>query len=136
MSRPEPQRPHHGDPRPYLDVHAASRPGRHRAATLRPTVPKGSRHCSSRRCHTDRGHLPQGRDRVERSRILVSMRLTAFWKNMYEQFGEAYADSLAQDHVIEELGSRTVQQALADGIGAKEVWRAVCNAFDLPASVR
>jgi len=73
---------------------------------------------------------------VERSRILVSMRLTAFWKNMYEQFGEAYADSLAQDHVIEELGSRTVQQALADGIGAKEVWRAVCNAFDLPASVR
>src|SRR5699024_10208659 len=122
--------------RPHLDVHATSRPGRHRAATLTPTVPKGSRHCSSRRCHTDRGHLPQGRDRVERSRILVSMRLTAFWKNMYEQFGEAYADSLAQDHVIEELGSRTVQQALADGIGAKEVWRAVCNAFDLPASVR
>ena len=64
------------------------------------------------------------------------MRLTVFWKNMHEQFGEAYADSLAQDYVIEELGSRTVQQALADGVGAKEVWRAVCSAFDLPASVR
>lgn len=55
---------------------------------------------------------------------------------MHEQFGEAYADSLAQDYVLEELGSRTVRQALADGVGAKEVWRAVCDAFDLPASIR
>ena len=55
---------------------------------------------------------------------------------MHSHFGEAYADSLAKDFVIEQLGSRTVNQALADGIGAKEVWRAVCDAFDLPASVR
>src|SRR5699024_2144501 len=54
------------------------------------------------------------------SRILGPMRLTLFWQNMHEQFGEAYADSLAQDYVIEGLGSRTVNQALADGWGAKE----------------
>ncbi|MET9798993.1 DUF3046 domain-containing protein [Nocardiopsis alba] len=64
------------------------------------------------------------------------MRLTVFWNNMYEQFGEAYAHSLAKDYVIEGLGSRTVDGALADGVAAKEVWRAVCDAFDLPVTVR
>ncbi|CAL9414742.1 hypothetical protein SUDANB121_01744 [Nocardiopsis dassonvillei] len=64
------------------------------------------------------------------------MRLTVFWRNMYEQFGEAYAQSLAKDYVIEGLGSRTVERALADGVPAKEVWRAVCDAFDLPATTR
>ncbi|WP_150242146.1 DUF3046 domain-containing protein [Nocardiopsis quinghaiensis] len=64
------------------------------------------------------------------------MRLTVFWNNMHEQFGEAYTQSLAKDYVLEGLGSRTVQQALADGVGPKEVWRAVCEAFDIPASMR
>ncbi|WP_067604965.1 DUF3046 domain-containing protein [Nocardiopsis listeri] len=64
------------------------------------------------------------------------MRLTNFWNNMREQFGEVYAESLAKDYVIEGLGSRTIEQALADGVGAKEVWRAVCEAFDLPATAR
>ncbi|CAM3610635.1 hypothetical protein NOGI109294_05390 [Nocardiopsis gilva] len=68
--------------------------------------------------------------------ILVGMRLSHFWNRMYEQFGETYAESLARDYVIDALGSRTVQQALADGIGAKEVWRAVCDTFDLPSTVR
>ncbi|GAA3755047.1 hypothetical protein HDA32_004242 [Spinactinospora alkalitolerans] len=64
------------------------------------------------------------------------MRLSHFWQRMHEQFGETYAESLAQDYVIEDLGSRTVRQALADGVSAKEVWRAVCNTFGLPAAVR
>ena len=64
------------------------------------------------------------------------MRLTNFWNNMHEQFGEVYAASLAKDYVIEGLGSRTIEQALADGIGAKEIWRAVCETFDLPATAR
>ena len=68
--------------------------------------------------------------------ILEAMRLSHFWERMHGQFGEAYADSLARDYVIESLGSRTVHQALADGISAKEVWRAVCDAFDLPATAR
>lgn len=64
------------------------------------------------------------------------MRLTLFWDRMHEQFGESYAESLAKDFVIEGLGSRTVNQALAEGAPAKEVWRRVCEAFDLPESVR
>ncbi|WP_106240585.1 DUF3046 domain-containing protein [Allonocardiopsis opalescens] len=64
------------------------------------------------------------------------MRLSDFWQRMHALFGEAYAESLAKDYVIEELGSRTVRQALADGISAKEVWRAVCVTFDVPARAR
>lgn len=64
------------------------------------------------------------------------MRLSLFWQRMHEQFGESYAESLARDYVLEELGSRTIRRALADGVAAKDVWRAVCEAFDLPAAAR
>jgi Protein of unknown function (DUF3046) len=64
------------------------------------------------------------------------MRLTTFWERMRAQFGEAYASSVAADHVIAELGGRTVNQALADGEDVKTVWRAVCAAFDIPERLR
>jgi hypothetical protein len=51
---------------------------------------------------------------------------------MTEFFGPAYADSFARDHVMSELGGRTVRDALAEGVPAKEVWRAVCAARDVP----
>ena len=55
---------------------------------------------------------------------------------MRAQFGDAYAESVAKDHVIGALGGRTVNQALADGEDVKTVWRAVCDAFHLPERVR
>jgi hypothetical protein len=64
------------------------------------------------------------------------VRLTVFWDRMNQQFGEGYAESVAKDHVMAELGGRTVEQALADGVAAKEVWRAVCATFDVPAKLR
>jgi hypothetical protein len=64
------------------------------------------------------------------------VRLTAFWEKMRAQFGEAYADSVAKDHVLAGLGSRTVNQALADGEDVKAVWRAVCEAFRVPERLR
>jgi hypothetical protein len=64
------------------------------------------------------------------------MRLTEFWRRMNAHFGAAYADSFARDHVVAELGGRTVHEALAAGEPAKDVWRAVCVALDLPASKR
>jgi hypothetical protein len=60
------------------------------------------------------------------------VRLTEFWDRMRAQFGEVYADSVARDHALSALGSRTVNQALADGEDAKVVWRAVCEAFHIP----
>lgn len=64
------------------------------------------------------------------------MRLTQFWQRMNEQFGEAYAESVAKDYVIADLGGRTVNQALADGESAKDVWAAVVRAFDVPERLR
>jgi hypothetical protein len=43
---------------------------------------------------------------------------------------------VAADHVIAELGGRTVNQALADGEDVKKVWRAVCETFNVPAQSR
>jgi hypothetical protein len=59
------------------------------------------------------------------------VRLTVFWERMREQFGSAYVDSFARDHVMSELGGRTVVQALEQGVSAKEVWAAVRRSLDL-----
>jgi hypothetical protein len=64
------------------------------------------------------------------------VRLTAFWSLMRAQFGEAYAQSVAKDFVFASLGERTVEHALADGIDAKVVWRAVCDTFNVPENKR
>ncbi|HEX7355207.1 MAG TPA: DUF3046 domain-containing protein [Mycobacteriales bacterium] len=64
------------------------------------------------------------------------MRLTDFWQRMDRAFGAGYADSVARDQVIEELGSRTVHEALDAGEDAQAVWRAVWAHFELPARER
>ena len=64
------------------------------------------------------------------------MRLTVFWQKMRGQFGDAYAASVAKDYVLGDLGGRTVDQALADGTEPKAIWRAVCEAFEIPEESR
>ena len=66
----------------------------------------------------------------------MAVRLTEFWERMETRFGAAYADSVARDQVIRKLGDRTVHQALADGESAKDVWRAVCEHFEVPVADR
>lgn len=66
----------------------------------------------------------------------MAVRLTAFWGKMNQHFGEVYAASVAKDFVIADLGSRTVVQALAEGVDVKTVWRAVCATFDVPDRLR
>jgi hypothetical protein len=64
------------------------------------------------------------------------VRLTVFWERMREQFGDTYADSVAKDYILSGLDGRTVNRALADGEDAKVVWRAICETFDVPESLR
>ncbi|MCW2713684.1 MAG: hypothetical protein JWN88_731 [Frankiales bacterium] len=64
------------------------------------------------------------------------MRLTEFWRRMEDRFGAAYARSYATDQVLATLGHRTVQRALDDGDDVKSVWRAVCEALEVPAAER
>ena len=52
------------------------------------------------------------------------------------QFGDTYAASVAKDYVLADLGGRTVDQALAEGIEPKRIWRAVCEAFEIPEEAR
>jgi hypothetical protein len=63
------------------------------------------------------------------------VRLTEFWNRMETRFGAAYARSVAADYRLPELGA-TVDEALAKGVEAKEVWRAVCTEFDVPNQLR
>ncbi len=69
-------------------------------------------------------------------RTLAGVRLTDFWWRMEQLFGGAYADSVARDQVMPQLGGRTVHEALGEGEDAKRVWRAVCDYFDIPAKDR
>lgn len=64
------------------------------------------------------------------------MRVTEFWSRMEDALGSAYCRVWADQHVIAELGGRTVSQALAAGEQPKRVWRAVWAVLDLPPSER
>jgi hypothetical protein len=54
---------------------------------------------------------------------------------MEAQFGVGYARSVAADFRLPRLGA-TVDEAISRGDETKDIWRAVCDAFDLPAAVR
>ncbi len=64
------------------------------------------------------------------------VRLTDFWERMEHVLGAGYYASWAQDHVLAELGGRTVNQALREGEDAKTVWLAVMANLQLPARLR
>ena len=64
------------------------------------------------------------------------MRLTEFWNRMNRHLGDGYAVSYAHDQVLPQLGGRTVSQALASGDDVKQIWRAVVEALELPATER
>jgi hypothetical protein len=75
-------------------------------------------------------------DPVRAGSSLGGVRLTEFWDLMRAQFGEVYAQSVAKDFVFDQLGGRTVERALADGLDPKVVWRAVCDTFKVPENLR
>ncbi len=60
------------------------------------------------------------------------MRLTEFWRRMDDVFGPTYSRSWAADYALADLSGQTVNQALAAGVAAKDVWRAVCAHVDVP----
>jgi hypothetical protein len=57
------------------------------------------------------------------------VRLTDFWTRLEEAFGAAYARSLAADHSFAELGDRTIDEAITQGVDTATVWRAVVAAY-------
>lgn len=70
------------------------------------------------------------------ARTVSAVRLTEFWRRMEHHLGAVYAESWARDQVLEGLGGRTAYEALEAGVDPKLVWRAVCDALELPARER
>ena len=64
------------------------------------------------------------------------MRITVFRDKMSNEFGRVRAEMLAKDHVFSALGGRSIDEALEAGLPAKEIWHAVCEAFDIPMNRR
>lgn len=64
------------------------------------------------------------------------MRHTEFWARMEQALGAAYARTWAEQQVMAGLGGRTVTQALESGESPKQVWAAVWERLELPASER
>ncbi len=55
------------------------------------------------------------------------MRISDLRERLTLSFGESWAPSFSADIAISELGSLTVNQALATGCEADEIWKAVCK---------
>jgi hypothetical protein len=55
--------------------------------------------------------------------------LTDFWARLEQAFGSAYARSLAADQTFSELGGRTINEAIAQGIETATIWHAVVAVY-------
>lgn len=55
---------------------------------------------------------------------------------MTDEFGSAYAAVLGNSHVLQALGNRTPDQALADGVKPRDVWVAICDDLQIPEDRR
>lgn len=64
------------------------------------------------------------------------MRHTEFWSRLESVLGSGYYEVWADQFVLAELDSRTAREALNAGVAPKQVWAAVWNALDLPATLR
>lgn len=60
------------------------------------------------------------------------VRLSEFQLAIADEFGEAYGSVLTHDLVLEEVGGRTADQAIAAGESVRAVWLALCRAMDVP----
>lgn len=64
------------------------------------------------------------------------MRETELWRRLESHLGTRYAHSWASQVSLYDLRSRTVSEAIADGVDFKTIWLAAWAALELPASER
>ncbi|QIM19769.1 DUF3046 domain-containing protein [Leucobacter coleopterorum] len=63
------------------------------------------------------------------------MRMSEFQRACAEEFGTDYSRVLVRDHWLAVLGG-TAQEALARGVEARDVWRALCEDLQVPVERR
>ena len=60
------------------------------------------------------------------------MKVSEFRRAVDEEFGETHGRVLTRELVLDELGGRTAERALAEGEQTARVWLALCRANDVP----
>jgi hypothetical protein len=63
------------------------------------------------------------------------VRLSEFWIAVTDEFGP-YGRVLTHDVVLDAVGGRTAEQAIKAGVPTREIWLALCDIQDVPASRR
>lgn len=63
------------------------------------------------------------------------MRYSEFWELVDDVFGPL-GRTVARDQVVGGLGDRTAEQALGSGEEPVVVWRALCDAMEVPVALR
>jgi Protein of unknown function (DUF3046) len=60
------------------------------------------------------------------------VRHTELWVRLEAALGAVIFKTWAESQAITDLGSRTVNEALADGVPPKQIWAAVWAVLELP----
>mgnify|MGYP000871084632 FL=1 len=63
------------------------------------------------------------------------MRYSEFWELVDDVLGPG-GRTVARDLVLDALADRTAQQSLDDGEEPVRVWRALCDALEVPPALR
>ena len=65
---------------------------------------------------------------VHKQRQLLQLRISDLRERITLSFGDAWAPSFSADIALSELGSKSVNEALAAGLEPDVIWKAVCKA--------
>lgn len=60
------------------------------------------------------------------------MKVSEFTRAVHDEFGEVQGRVLIRELVIDELGGRTADAAIASGLSPGRVWIALCRANQVP----
>lgn len=65
---------------------------------------------------------------MHKQKPLLKLRISDLRERITLSFGDAWAPSFSADIALSELGSKSVNEALAAGFEPDVIWKAVCKA--------
>ena len=65
---------------------------------------------------------------MHKQKPLLKLRISDLRERITLSFGDAWAPSFSSDIALSELGSKSVNEALAAGFEPDVIWKAVCRA--------
>ena len=68
---------------------------------------------------------------MHKQKQLPSLRISDLRERIILSFGDAWALSFSSDIALSELGSKSVNEALAAGLEPDVIWKAVCRAHPI-----